>query len=175
MGTNQTKFHDPYLSDLSKKSVWTVTLGPLKNTDEFLKILVEDQQIHDLLGYINTITHITHVEYTGRITNNIKITFVCDKNENINEAYITQKIRESISRHAELSDGKYYKNLLVKDVKLETEEYKYSFRKSIKKNLKSPQTRKSKKTPTLHKSKKCSIRLKSLKNIKNRSCKKRSK
>jgi hypothetical protein len=120
MGTNQTKFHDPYLSDLSKKSVWTVTLGPLKNTDEFLKILVEDQKIHDLLGYINTITHITHVEYTGRITNNIKITFVCDKNENINEAYITQKIRESISRHAELSDGKYYKNLLVKDVKLET-------------------------------------------------------
>ena len=48
---------------------------------------------------------------------------------------------------------------LVKEVKLETEEYKYSFRKSKSptRKTKSPQTRKSKKSkksPTLHKSKK---------------------
>jgi hypothetical protein len=144
-------FHDPYPYplDLSKESVWTVTLGPLKYTDEFLKILVRDCE--ELLEYINAKTYLTHIEYIGIRVEEIKITFVCEKKANINKDYIAKEIKGSIFRLAEHSDGKYYENLLVKEVKLETEKSKYSFRKS-----KSPtrKTKKSKKTPTLHKSKK---------------------
>jgi hypothetical protein len=147
----ETLFHDPYPYplDLSKESVWTVTLGLLKYTDEFLKILVRDCE--ELLEYINAKTYLTHIEYIGIRVEEIKFTFVCEKKANINEAYIAKEIKGSIFRLAEHSDGKYYENLLVKEVKLETEKSKYSFRKS-----KSPtrKTKKSKKTPTMHKSKK---------------------
>lgn len=144
-------FHDPYPYplDLSKESVWTVTLGPLKYTDEFLEILVRDRD--ELLEYINAKTYLTHIEYIGIRVEEIKITFVCENKANINEDYIAKEIKGSIFRLAEHSDGKYYENFLVKEVKLETEKSKYSFRKS-----KSPtrKTKKSKKTPTMHKSKK---------------------
>lgn len=149
----------PYPLDLSKDSVWTVTLGPLKYTDEFLKILVRDRD--ELLEYINAKTYLTHIEYIGIRVEEIKITFVCEKKANINKDYIAEKIGESISRQSEHSDGKYYENLVVKEVKLETENSKYSFRKSKSptrktKKSKSPtrKSKKSKKTPTIHKSKK---------------------
>ena len=147
----ETLFHDPYPYplDLSKESVWTVTLGPLKYTDEFLKILVRDCE--ELLEYINAKTYLTHIEYIGIRVEEIKFTFVCEKKANINEDYIAIQITDSIGRQADTSYRKYYENLLVKEVKLETEKYKYSFRKS-----KSPtrKTKKTKKSPTLHKSKK---------------------
>ena len=156
----ETLFHDPYPYplDLSKESVWTVTLGPLKYTDEFLKMLVRN--CGELLEYINAKTYLTHIEYIGIRVEEIKFTFVCEKKANINEDYIAIELTRSIGRQADTeSYGKYYENLLVKEVKLETEEYKYSFRKSKSptRKTKSPQTRKSKKSkksPTLHKSKK---------------------
>lgn len=165
-------FHDPYplVLDLSN-SVWTVTLGQVKHTDDFLEIfdiLVRDRD--DLLEYINANTYLTHVEYIGTIKEDgtiveeIKVTFVCENKKKIDENYIAEKIKESIDRQAEHSDGKYYENLLVKEVKLETDTSKYRFRKSKKKNLKSVQTRKTKKRSIL----------KSLKTVKNRFSKKRS-
>ena len=111
---------------------------------------------HELLEYINARTHLTYIEYIkwiGVEEEEIEITFVCENKDYINKDYIARKIEESISRLVEHSDGEYHKNLVVKEVNLETQKYKYSsFRK-----FKSP-TRKSKKskkkTPTMHKSKK---------------------